>query len=103
MGLNVFGRNIGAVAGVSPQGNSLRSTLTAVYDEEALENNLEVTLTLVTNEGQRRPFKESYTVRPDKAINKKDLILWPDFISRHWTRYFLTARCPIMPRAWSIL
>lgn len=94
MGLNVFGRNIGAVAGVSPQGNSLRSTLTAVYDEEALENNLEVTLTLVTNEGQRRPFKESYTVRPDKAINKKDLILWPDFISRHWTRYFLYSEMP---------
>lgn len=94
MGLNVFGRNIGAVAGVSPQGNSLRSTLTAVYDEEALDNNLEVTLTLVTNEGQRRPFKESYTVRPDKAINKKDLILWPDFISRTWNRYFLYSEMP---------
>ena len=94
LGLNVFGRNVGAVAGVTNQGNALKSTMTAVYDEESTENNLEVTLTLVTNEGQRKTMKESYTVRPDKAIHKKDLILWPNFISRRWNKYFLYSEMP---------
>lgn len=94
LGLNVFGRNIGAVAGVTAHGNALKSTMTAVYDENASENNLEVTLTLVTNENQRKTMKEAYTVRPDKAIRKKDLVLWPDFISHKWNRYFLYSEMP---------
>lgn len=94
LGLNVFGRNVGALTGASIGGSGLQSQIEAVYDESATENNLEVTLTLVTNDGRRKPLKESYTVRPDKAIHKKDLLLWPDFISTHWNRYFFYSELP---------
>lgn len=94
LGLNVFGRNIGALAGIAGAGNNLKSTLTAVYDESVPENNLEVTLSLVTTDGKTRIFKESYTVRPDKAIRKKDIVIWPNFISTQWNRYFLFSEMP---------
>ncbi|MDE6342723.1 MAG: hypothetical protein K2K93_10425, partial [Muribaculaceae bacterium] len=94
LGLNVFGRNVSALAGVAAPGNSLTSTLTAIYDEGAPENNLEVTLSLVTTDGKTRIFKEAYTVRNDKSIFNRDIILWPNFISRQWNRYFLYSEMP---------
>lgn len=94
LGLNVFGRNIGALAGIAGAGSNLKSSLTAIYDESAPENNLEVTLSLVTTDGKTRIFKESYTVRADKAIRKKDIVIWPNFISTQWNRYFLFSEMP---------
>lgn len=93
MGLNVFGKNIGALVGIVPDGVAIRSTLSAVFDSDAATENLEVTLKLVTNSGPRREFKEVYTVNP-VGIKNKDIILWPNFISKQWNRYYLYSEMP---------
>lgn len=94
LGLNVFGRNIGALAGIKKAGNGIKSALTAIYDEDVAENNLEVTLSLVTTDGKSRIFKESYTVREEKTIIGKDIVIWPNFIAKEWDRYFLYSEMP---------
>ena len=93
-GLNVFGNTISSLTGIQRAGSAVASKLEAEYDEAASNNNLTVTLKLVTQEGQQRTLKVAYTVRPDKVIEKKDLVVWPDFISHQWNRYFLYSEMP---------
>lgn len=92
LGLNVFGKNIGALTGIDSN-NAIRSKLTAIYDEAAAMDNLEVTLEIITQSGKRKALKESYTVKQDRIANK-DIMLWPNFISDSWNRYFLYSEMP---------
>lgn len=92
LGLNVFGKNIGALTGVEAN-NAISSTLTAVFDPERPADNLEVSLELTTQSHKRRELRESYTVKGDRVSNK-DIILWPNFISKQWKRYFLYSEMP---------
>lgn len=94
LGLNVFGKNIGALTGVdSDNSNDIPSKLVAVYDQDAPIDNLEVVLQLTTNSKRQKSLKESYTVKKDR-ISNKDIMLWPNFISDNWNRYFLYSELP---------
>lgn len=104
-GLWVFGRNIGALIGLNDSLTQNPSRLTAVFDESQKQGNLEVTLHLETNNHKSKDMKVAYTVKSDMAIKDLDIILWPNFYSEKWSRYFLysemphntnTARCPFM-------
>lgn len=92
LGLNVFGKNIGALTGIDAN-NAIRSKLTAIYDQESPIDNLEVVLEVTTQSGKRKTLKESYTVKWDR-ISNKDIMLWPNFISEKWNRYFLYSEMP---------
>lgn len=92
LGLNVFGKNIGALAGIDTN-NAIRSSLSAIYDQESPIDNLEVVLEITTQSGKRKTLKESYTVKKDR-ISNKDILLWPNFISKQWNRYFLYSEMP---------
>lgn len=92
LGLNVFGKNIGALTGIDTN-NAIRSKLTAIYDQESPIDNLEVVLEVTTQSGKRKTLKESYTVKWDR-ISNKDIMLWPNFISDNWNRYFLYSEMP---------
>lgn len=92
LGLNVFGKNIGALTGIDPN-NAISSKLTAVFDPERPTDNLDVILELTTQSHKRRELRESYTVKSDRVSNK-DIILWPNFISKQWNRYFLYSEMP---------
>ena len=91
MGIKVFGRNIGTVLGQDQSGVDIKSRLEAHFDEPA--NTLSVTLTLAIDEGKSKTINVTYPVRPE-IIRKKDLLLWPNFISKQWNRYFLYSEMP---------
>lgn len=92
LGLNVFGKNIGALTGIDPN-NAISSKLTAEFDPSRPTDNLDVVLEITTQSKKRRELKESYTVKSDRVSNK-DIMLWPNFISTQWNRYFLYSEMP---------
>lgn len=90
-GVRVFGQNIGVLLGQDETGTSIKSQLQAAYDEQL--NKLEVKLLLITDEDKTKAINVTYKVRPE-MISKKDLLLWPNFISKQWKRYFLYSEIP---------
>lgn len=91
-GLNVFGKNVAALVGMSVSASAIKSTLKAVYDPSQKTGNLEVVLTLVTDSGIQRQFKKIYT--SDGSIQNKDILIWPNFISPQWDSYFMYNELP---------
>lgn len=91
-GLNVFGKNIATLVGMSGSSSAIASTLKATYDPSVRTDNLEVILTLVTDSGIRRQFKKVYT--SDGEIKNRDILIWPNFVSPQWDAYFLYNELP---------
>ena len=92
LGISVFGDNIGALVGQADTGSAIKSKMTAVYFEDSERNNLEVKLTLQIEDGTTREIPVVYTV--NGVIRNADIVIWPNFISKHWNRYFLYSEMP---------
>lgn len=93
-GLNVYGKAIGPLVGVAPDGARVDSTLTAVFDPAAAEDNLDVKLSIRTENGTMREYTQHYTVDNSKILKNKDILLWPNFVSRQWNNYYLYSELP---------
>lgn len=94
-GLEVFGKNLGALVGAAGQGVAISSELTAVYDPQAAEKHLRVTIRLVNSENNSyQNCERAYTIRQANRILNKDIIIWPNFVSKQWNRYFLYSELP---------
>ncbi|MDE6299193.1 MAG: hypothetical protein K2M10_06070, partial [Muribaculaceae bacterium] len=93
-GLNRFGKSIGAILGLGNDGSEQQSSLTAVFDPEVEENNLTVTLTIEDREGNKRTYLQTYTVGNYDKMRNKDILLWPNFVSERWTKYYLYSELP---------
>lgn len=91
-GLNVFGKNVAALVGMSGSTSAIKSKLDAKYDPSIRSGNLEVELTLITDSGIRRQFKKVYTC--DGSINNRDILVWPNFVSPQWDAYFMYNELP---------
>ncbi|MBK7383844.1 MAG: hypothetical protein IPI81_11030 [Flavobacteriales bacterium] len=89
LGLAVFGRNIGTLLGQG--GANVRSRLNGVYDPATDE--LAVTLKLVTEDEREITREQKYRVG-SKMIKNRDVLLWPNFISEKWNRYYLFNELP---------
>ena len=92
LGIKAFGKNIGALVEPVSSRTNIPSRLTAIYDPDAERNNLEVTLHLELNDGRTKEMKSTYTCGGE--IDGRNLILWPNFISKEWHRYFLYSELP---------
>ena len=92
LGVSVFGDNIGALVGQASNGSAIKSKMTAVYFEDNEYNNLEVKLTLQVENGTTQEIPVVYTVKG--VVRNADIIIWPNFISKHWNRYFLYSEMP---------
>ena len=93
LGLNVYGKAIGPLVGVAPDGARVESKLTAQYDPEAAEDNLEVELAIRIGERMRK-YCQHYTVGTSEGLRNKDILLWPNFISKQWNHYYLYSELP---------
>lgn len=91
LGIKVFGQNIGVLLGQDKTGTSIKSQLKASYDDK--NNTLEVKLSITTNDNKTKAIDVTYNVRPE-MVHTKDLVLWPNFISKQWNRYFLYSEIP---------
>lgn len=87
-GLNVFGSQIGELCSTTVTDE--RHKLRAFYDGK---DELKVTLYL-TVDNVRISKTVMYKVDRYKIIDKEKIILWPNFISRMWRRYFLYSELP---------
>ena len=92
LGIKVFGKNIGALVEPMATKANVPSRLTAIYNPNEEKNNLEVTLHLVLNDGRTKEMKATYTCGGD--IDGRNLIMWPNFISKKWHRYFMYSELP---------
>lgn len=91
LGIKVFGQNIGVLLGQDRTGTSIKSQLQASFDEQ--NNTLDVKLAIITDDNKTKAINVTYKVRSE-MIHKKDLVLWPNFISKQWNRYFFYSEIP---------
>lgn len=90
-GIEVFGQSLGALIGQEQNSGALKSRLEASYNKD--NNKLAVTLKVATDDGKNKELKRDYAVSAENLGND-DLLLWPNFISRHWNKYFLYSELP---------
>ncbi|MXV14292.1 hypothetical protein [Hufsiella ginkgonis] len=93
LALNVFGANLDALAGLTDAPN-IRSRISAVYDPNPRTGEkLIVQLKLITDSGNEIIKQMVYSVIKDPVIGR-DILMWPNFISKQWGRYFLYSEIP---------
>lgn len=94
LALNLFGSQLDALVGLNENSN-VKSRLSAIYDPNHKDGEkLIVTLNLYTLNGTEPITKQLiYNINPD-SIRGKDILLWPNFISKQWNRYFLYSEIP---------
>jgi hypothetical protein len=90
-GIRVFEKNMDTLLGLNPNASAVGSSLVGEFDERA--NTLKVTLTIKTKEGTVKPITVNYRVSRD-ILQNKDVIIWPNFASAQWNRYFLYSEMP---------
>ncbi|RYD79243.1 MAG: hypothetical protein EOP84_13280, partial [Verrucomicrobiaceae bacterium] len=92
LALNIFGKNIGSLVGQQSIDSSseVRSRLYGEYDPQ--EEKLTVSLVLVTR--AQREINRKCVYKVGRELKGQDLLVWPNFISRKWNRYFLYSELP---------
>ena len=93
LALNVFGATLEALVGISEASN-VKSRITAIYDpNDKNGERLIVNLRLYTETGNEIIKEVIYKIT-STSIAGKDILMWPNFISRQWNRYFLYSEIP---------
>ncbi|WP_158797875.1 hypothetical protein [Pedobacter sp. L105] len=93
LALNVFGATLDALVGISDASN-VNSRITAIYDPNDKDGErLTVNLKLYTESGNEIIKEVIYNVIA-LPIGGKDILMWPNFISKQWNRYFLYSEIP---------
>lgn len=93
LALNVFGATLEALVGIS-EGSNVKSRITAIYDpNDKGGERLTVNLKLYTESGHEIVKEVIYKITPT-SIMGKDILMWPNFISKQWNRYFLYSEIP---------
>jgi hypothetical protein len=78
---------------VGVEDRNINSRLKAVFDPNLTKNNLMVTLNLKTIDGKEKKLDRVYTTHSSK-IEGQDILIWPNFISKQWNRYFMYSELP---------
>lgn len=93
LALNLFGAQLDALAGLDDISN-VKSRITAIYDPNNKDGEiLDVTLMLFSVAGAKIEKNVKYKVNKD-SIRGKDILMWPNFISKQWNRYFMYSEIP---------
>lgn len=93
MALNVFGSNLESLIGLTDSTN-VRSRLSAIYDPNRQDGEkLIVQLRLLTDTGNEITKQVVYNITRDTILGR-DILMWPNFISKQWGRYFLYSEIP---------
>lgn len=90
-GIKVFEKNIDSLLMTKDAKSDIGSTLTAIYDES--RNELKVELNIVTKDGVPQSISVNYKVN-NNLLQKKDLLMWPNFASSQWDKYYFYSEMP---------
>lgn len=94
-GLLVFGRNVSSLLGYVQMGVGINSQMSAEFDEEKSVLSVKLTISVADENGA----KKAKTIPIDYNISgifarNKDVVVWPNFISDKWNRYFMYSEMP---------
>jgi hypothetical protein len=89
--LNVFGNNLSALTGIA-DASEVKSRLSAEYEVDNLGEHLNVRLRLHSQTGNEIVIDRKYKVAGE--VKGRDILLWPNFISKKWNRYFMYNELP---------
>lgn len=89
--LNVFGNNLADLVGMK-EGTAVTSRLSAEYEVDNLGEHLNVKLRLYSQTGSENVLDVKYRVAGE--VKGRDVLLWPNFISKKWNRYFMYNEMP---------
>jgi hypothetical protein len=89
--LNVFGNNLSALTGIA-DASEVKSRLSAEYEVDNLGEHLNVKLRLHSQTGNENVIDVKYKVAGE--VKGRDILLWPNFISKKWNRYFMYNEVP---------
>lgn len=93
LALNLFGAQLDALLGLDNV-SDIKSRISAIYDPNNKDGEkLIVSLKLFTAAGNEITKEQTYNVNAD-SVKGKDILLWPNFISKQWNRYFLYSEIP---------
>jgi hypothetical protein len=93
IGMNIFGSSVSALIG-QQSNNEIRSSMTAEYDPSLKDNNLTIYLTITSVENVTRNIISVYSAKSDRVIQDSDILIWPNFISNQWNKYFMYSEMP---------
>ena len=102
-GIEVFGDTLPSVLGLDDTKN-VGSRLTAEYREENGISKLHVTLNMKTSNGKSlgAGVPRTYNVTSND-IESKDVLIWPNFVSKEWNRYYLFSEMPHNGTNWKAI
>jgi len=94
-GIKVFGKNIQAILDENTINNNIKTTIKAFFtqDVKVRRETVEVRLTIESDDGKTYNLETYYKVTP-LPLQNKELIVWPNFISNKWHRYFMYSEMP---------
>ena len=97
-GIQVFGKNLGAVLGINKNNTAVKSRITGEYNID--DGILKVSVKLFTETKKLADFNSNYKTTNDDIVGK-DLLVWPNFISPKWNKYYLFSEMPHNSPSWS--
>lgn len=89
--LNVFGNNLSALTSIA-DASEVKSRLSAEYEVDNIGEYLIVRLRLHSQTGNENVIDVKYKVAGE--VKGRDILLWPNFISKKWNRYFMYNEIP---------
>ncbi len=94
-GLLVFGRNVSSLLGYVQAGIGIESQMKAEFDEEKSVLSVKLTISVTDENGalKSKTIPIDYNISGIFARNK-DVVVWPNFISDKWNRYFMYSEMP---------
>jgi len=99
-GIKVFGNRLSTVLGIKKNAADIKTRITAIYDP--ITSNLTVKLSLFSQTSPLGEIKKVYKTTEDD-ISGKDILLWPNFVSKKWEKYFLYSEMPHNSSNWQAI
>jgi hypothetical protein len=99
-GIKVFGNRLSTVLGIKKNAADIKTRITAIYDPNT--SNLTVKLSLFSQTSPLGEIKKVYKTTEDDIFGK-DILLWPNFVSKKWEKYFLYSEMPHNSSNWQAI
>ncbi|SRX56215.1 hypothetical protein [Aequorivita sp. CIP111184] len=98
-GIKIFGNRLSTVLGINNAAD-IKTRITATYDPST--SNLTVKLNLFSQTSHLGEIKKVYKTTADDIFGK-DILLWPNFVSKKWKKYFLYSEMPHNSSNWQAI
>ena len=94
-GLMLFGKNLEVILDQDNKNPNIKSSINAYFEQDIVKKIelLHVKLTIESDDGKTYLSEKKYKV-VSESIRNKEVIVWPNFVSDKWERYFLYSEMP---------